>query len=242
MSPSDCAALLAAARAAAPRFIAQDVARTLWALARLVGSSTSNSNLSNSSSAPLVLDELPHLIDALQRRAAHIVPSFNAQDVSNSLWALARLSSWRPAPPLPPALLDALQHRFAAVCNGCGVGGTGAGRQQVNGQNLSNALWALVRLCSGGGGGGKPALSAEALEAAARRTKAVAPFMEPCSSRTRSPPSAATASTSVAAVLLLLLLLVALLLLLLLLLLLRSRSRSQSRRWGVLVAPLLVSA
>ena len=172
-------------------FTSRDVSTVLWSLARGFSSAESSSSGKGEEMATEVSSgkgprhgnaPLPvPLLKALVSRAAVLVPTFNGQDVANTLWALAKLSNFNATTTpsgrssesnnndsnekgylaaFPPVeLVAALESQFARVLRTC------------NGQNVSNGLWGIMKL--------NRSLPLNVLEAACARLLHVTSTMQP---------------------------------------------------------------
>lgn len=200
MPPTTLSALFQAVhKQCTATFTSRDVSTVLWSLARGFSSTRGSSKgvedveiketVHGNTSVPAPVPV--SLLKALAARATNLVHTFNGQDVANTLWALAKLSSnsstgrssvnsnqssssgsiqgsaavsiandknYLAAFP-PIELVAALEGQFARVLPTC------------NGQNVSNGLWAITKL--------NRSLPLNVLEAACARLPHVTNTMQP---------------------------------------------------------------
>jgi hypothetical protein len=142
------AALVSQVSRLAASFDAQDVANTIWALAKLT---TDNGSGAAVLDAAAVDGGLEGVLEALVSHAMRLAASFNAQDVANTIWALAKLTTDNGS---GAAVLD------AAAIDGGLDGVLAALVSQVsrlaasfNAQNVANTIWALAKLTTDNGSG-----------------------------------------------------------------------------------------
>jgi hypothetical protein len=142
------AALVSQVSRLAASFNAQNVANTIWALAKLTtGSSGGGAAVLN---AAAIDGGLEGVLAALANQASRLAASFNAQGVANTIWALAKLTTddgGGAAVVNAAAIEGGLEGVLAALASQ--VSRLAA---SFNAQEVSNTIWALAKLTTDNGG------------------------------------------------------------------------------------------